>query len=165
MNKKLLIIFSALFAVVLISNCNQDNDLVIDEKYKSGGAELEYIEYGTSFGMCAGYCMKKITISDSKIIFEKKSWNIEEYPIVTITESYNQSDWINLLTKVDYESFQELNPIIGCPDCADGGAEWIELKKLNGEAYKVTFEYGNEPEVLQNFIQDLKELLSSYSEQ
>ena len=48
---------------------------------------------------------------------------------------------------------------IGCPDCADGGAEWIEIKLANGEKHKVTFEYMNAPSAFKNYISGLRGLL------
>ena len=39
------------------------------------------------------------------------------------------------------DSFFILEERIGCPDCADGGSEWIEIL-ANNKTYKVTFENG-----------------------
>jgi hypothetical protein len=164
-NKRLLNLLFVFLSLTLVFSCKQEDDLSIEEsKLKGAIADYEYIKYGTSFGECYGYCRKEVEISSSKIIFEKKSWNLEDYPIVTITDLNNEESWKNLLEKIDYESFQQLTPIIGCPDCADGGAEWLEIKK-NYVVYKVTFEYGNEPEAVKDYIQVLRDLLESYREQ
>ncbi|NJO89151.1 MAG: hypothetical protein HC831_09475 [Chloroflexia bacterium] len=132
MNKRLLNLLLVFLTLTLALSCKQDDDLSIEEKSKLKGTLLdcEYIEYGTSFGECYGYCIRKVNISSSKIVFEKKSWNLEDYPIVTITDLNNEESWKNLFDKVNYESFQQLPPILGCPDCADGGAEWLEIKKM-----------------------------------
>ncbi len=166
MNKRLLNLLLVFLTLTLAFSCKQDDDLSIEEESKLKGvlSEYEYIEYGTSFGMCGGYCIKKVKISSSKVVFEKKSWNLEEYPIVTITDLNNEESWKNLLDKVNYENFQQLPPVLGCPDCADGGAEWLEIKK-NDVVYKVTFEYGNEPEEVKVYIQVLRDLLNSYNDQ
>lgn len=164
MNKKLLNILFLISIIVYATSCKQNDDLTANEKLKNEVAEFEYIAYGTSFGECAGYCVKKVEVSGTKIIFEKKSWNFEEYPIVTITDSNNEKSWKELSEKVDYDNFQQLSPIIGCPDCADGGAEWLEIKKED-VVYKVIFEYDNEPEEVQSYIQNLRSLLESYKEQ
>jgi hypothetical protein len=29
----------------------------------------------------------------------------------------------------------------GCPDCADGGAEWVQVR-ASGDSIRATFEYG-----------------------
>ena len=62
---------------------------------------------------------------------------------------------------MDFVVFRNLEEVIGCPDCADGGAEWIEIttKDLN---HKVTFEYNNEPEEMQDYIEILREFIKKY---
>jgi hypothetical protein len=36
--------------------------------------------------------------------------------------------------------FDDLEPVLGCPDCADGGAETLSAT-ISGEHETVTFEY------------------------
>ena len=43
------------------------------------------------------------------------------------TIEFSNKDWDNLLELLDTEKFYALSEVIGCPDCADGGAEWIEI--------------------------------------
>ena len=51
-----------------------------------------------------------------------------------------------------------MDEIIGCPDCADGGAEWIEI--TSGEtSHKVTFEYNKSPDVFKSYIEILRSKL------
>ena len=56
-------------------------------------------------------------------------------------------------------SFFELPETIGCPDCADGRAEWLEIELMNGEKHKVTFEYRNEPASLNDHIIGLRGMM------
>jgi hypothetical protein len=42
---------------------------------------------------------------------------------------------------VDAAALRRLEGVHGCPDCADGGAEWIEIGSAAGPI-RVTFEYG-----------------------
>lgn len=37
------------------------------------------------------------------------------------------------------------NEVFGCPDCADGGSEWIELQSQSGASRKIVFEYHRYP--------------------
>jgi len=46
-----------------------------------------------------------------------------------------------LLAAVDMQALQALPNVLGCPDCADGGAEWIEVETGN-TLKRVEFEYG-----------------------
>lgn len=57
--------------------------------------------------------------------------------------------------------FLALPTTIGCPDCADGGAEWLEIELKNGIKHKVTFEYNNEPSLLKDYILKLREMLNA----
>lgn len=56
--------------------------------------------------------------------------------------------WTELQTLIDFLVMQDLEDVIGCPDCADGGATYIELTQ-NGETKRVTFETGNPPPALE----------------
>ena len=50
-----------------------------------------------------------------------------------------------------------------CPDCADGGAEWVELGFEN-KVKRVTFEYMKEPEELKTLIPSLRELMAGFND-
>ena len=69
-------------------------------------------------------------------------------------ESININNIGNLMT--DYELFKKLNEIVGCPDCADGGAEWIEIIKGDSK-HKVTFECGKAPKEIDSLVTVLRE--------
>ena len=43
---------------------------------------------------------------------------------------------------VDVAAITRLEGVHGCPDCADGGAEWIEIDTGSGPI-RVTFEFGD----------------------
>ena len=141
--------------VVILTSCEKDekNNLQSDN---------DYVKYGTSFNMCIGYCVRNVKISDSKIEFEKSGWDLDgNLPDISLSESINNDYWIKLVDTIDFDSFLQLDSVIGCPDCADGGAEWIEIKK-NDKIYKVTFEYRNEPESVKSFIGYLRTYLASF---
>ncbi len=56
-----------------------------------------------------------------------------------------------------------MDNVIGCPDCADGGSEWLELG-FEGDVKRVTFEYMNEPDELKDIIVDLRGLMDSFND-
>ena len=72
--------------------------------------------------------------------------------------TFTRNGWPILTRNIHFDKFIKLDNVLGCPDCADGGGEWVEIKR-NGRTYKVTFEYGNEPKDLSNIIG----LLRAYS--
>lgn len=146
---KLLSTLFVLFA--LFTNCQ-------DEVQSS---EITKIEFGTSFGMCAGYCTQVLMITEGKIsktITPRLDKNLKEQ---TCSDSFDDFD--SLIANIDSSEYIALDETIGCPDCADGGAEWIEITTANGSK-KVTYEYGNEPNEIKPFIDDLRKYYNQLGE-
>jgi hypothetical protein len=158
LNKAFLLTIAGFLFSFLIVGC---------DKSESGNivSEYDYIAYGTSFGMCLGYCQHSFKITALEIEFEQRGWNLDgELPAITRTEKIDNKYW-NILNKgIDYNNFFQLDTIYGCPDCADGGAEWIEIGK-DSVVHKITFEYRNEPTEVSNFIGYLRTyLVADYSD-
>jgi hypothetical protein len=144
-------ILSLIILLVLsVSGCKKGNE----------APDFLRIDYGTSFGFCMGYCKRDISLNIEKIVFTKSGW---EDSVVTkeCTEVITESDYTRLVRKIDLAAFVALDSVIGCPDCADGGAEWIRIW-MSGNVKKVTFEYGNEPREVAKWIDDLRDYLRSF---
>jgi hypothetical protein len=122
--------------------------------------EVIQIRYGTTFGFCLGYCKKDLTLKSGSETFQATGW-LDTIPIKTCTESLDNSTWDSLRTGMDIKSFFNLPVTIGCPDCADGGAEWIEVGLNNTNIHKVTFEYWNEPAELKNYVTLLRNTMEN----
>lgn len=122
---------------------------------------LVQVKYGTSFGECIGYCKKDLTLNSGSILYQRSGW-IETVEPIIITDILEENSWNLLMEKINVTSFSALPTTIGCPDCADGGAEWIEIELVTGEKHKVTFEYNNEPAAVKNYIADLREMMNSF---
>lgn len=130
--------------------------LVSCEKNEGNPSEIKQLGYGTSFGMCVGYCTNAMVLKSGSVIYSRSGWNDQVTPI-KCTENLTQISWDSFKKTVDLSKFFSLPEIIGCPDCADGGAEWLEIEEFSGKKYKVTFEYGNAPEELKNAVAALRE--------
>lgn len=131
---------SFLFAVVFflligaISSCSASKD----------SNSVTYIKHGSSFGMCHGYCFNETTFTKSEKIAFSKAYgrtNPDEFPDKSDTTLLEEALWNELINSFEVDSFFILEERIGCPDCADGGSEWIEIC-ANNKTYKVTFENG-----------------------
>lgn len=129
--KKLIVV---LVVLLLVLSCSRDKS----PSAPSGMAPV--ICYGTSFGECLGYCQRDMVIQNGLVLFTKSSWQ-PGYPDLTIARELTTKEWSQLLKNIDWPEFQKLPDIIGCPDCTDGGAEWIEIKYPD-TAKNVMFEYG-----------------------
>jgi len=140
-----IIILFALFLTTCSDDINPEN--------------IKTIKYGTSFGMCIGYCKHEMKVNSNKIEYNSSGWQ-ENVIAKSKTESIEVSTWKSLNSAIDVQSFFELPETIGCPDCADGGAEWIEIELNNSDTHKVVFEYYHEPEILKNKINKFRELMN-----
>lgn len=127
------------------------------EQLTQGGT----IKYGTSFGMCIGFCRNEIAISQNSIELLRRKNGTNESK--TCTKSLSAEQRQQLISKIDLPRFFILDERYGCPDCADGGAEWIEIEQ-DGKKHRVTFEYHREPEALKSYIEDLRQQMASFND-
>ena len=129
------------------------------------GQGIVEFKTGTSFGFCLGYCLSELTISANDADYVLYGWD-ENDPVfrpVAISDTVDSNDWEDLNTQFNFELFMNLDSIIGCPDCADGGAEWFEIV-TNDTVERVTIEYGDSLEGLNNYIDLLRSVRHSFQE-
>ena len=141
-------LFALLLLTVSLAACS--NDVI----YKN----IAQLSYGTSFGECIGYCNHDVTIKSKAATYQCYSWNPAQQ--ILTKDTILKSSAVDSINSINTTSFFKLPETIGCPDCADGGAEWLEIILFNGKKHKVTFEYRNEPTQLKNQIIKLREILS-----
>ena len=142
----LLMILSTLF----LTNCEKVSELTDKQAIIS-----EYVvNYGTSFGMCVGPCRKEMNVVKNEVIFTvfytEGRGAIGGTPKI-YNEALDAALRNSLVKSIDYEAFKNLNEVIGCPDCADGGAEWVEIIKGDWK-HKVTFEFGKAPKEIESLV-------------
>ena len=104
------------------------------EKNEVNPSDIKQLGYGTSFGMCVGYCKNEMLLKSGTVIYSRSGWNNQVEPI-KCTENMTQLSWDSLKKTVDLNEFNSLPEILGCPDCADGGAEWLEIENFSGKKY------------------------------
>ncbi|KAA3616502.1 MAG: hypothetical protein DWQ05_12290 [Calditrichaeota bacterium] len=105
------------------------------------------IETGTSFGECIGYCSTTMEIAGTSVVYKSYSWNATEFPERKLEFELDDAEYDGLNSVLNLTDISTLDAVIGCPDCADGGAEWISIEQ-SGKTKKVSFEYGAEiPEI------------------
>ncbi|MNK06448.1 hypothetical protein D3C87_243460 [compost metagenome] len=148
--KNILLKLCILFIGLSFNSCKKDKTEAVEE-----------IGYGTSFGMCVGYCLNEVAIiSSGKITLTKRANGINP-STKTCTKAIDESEVNILKDLVNTNEFAKLPEVIGCPDCADGGAEWISLR-VEGKVKKVTFEHGKAPNELKELVQKLKGIKESF---
>ncbi|WP_442591199.1 hypothetical protein ACSBL2_08200 [Pedobacter sp. AW31-3R] len=148
--KKYLKIFIFFILLLTVYSC----------KTVSPESKVLTISRGTSFGHCRGICNKEITVGPAEVVYSQ--WANGENPgTVKVVRVLPKEKYESLLKDLDRQSFAELKETIGCPDCADGGAEWLEVTAGNKKK-RVTFEYGKSPEKLKNIIIQLKKIQETF---
>ncbi|HCS20608.1 MAG TPA: hypothetical protein DIW47_08610 [Bacteroidetes bacterium] len=118
-------------------------------------SEIIEIRWGTSFGMCRGYCYAEYQYTPEGTRLIRKGWDTAAYPKTLEVFSPKPGEWTELKASIDLATFNALPERIGCPDCADGGAEWIEIITSEG-GKKVTYEYGQVPTGLNAILKLLR---------
>ena len=113
------------------------------------------IKTGIFFGFCGGYCKSEVEIVKRDVVFIASSWSNPNYPDTMLNGNISIQEWDSLIESVDMDSFLSLDDIIGCPDCADGGGERIEITKVD-TLKRVTFEYGKTVESIQSLIEKVR---------
>ncbi len=101
------------------------------------------IQHGTSYGNCVGYCWNEFTLDGNTISESRKATgrgDRSKYPDMNTSKELKTTDWDALLKSIDSNKLKGLAETIGCPDCADGGAEWISVEYSDGTIKKVTIE-------------------------
>jgi hypothetical protein len=118
--------------------------------------EVLTIRGGTSFGFCAptAYCETTVQITPGSAAFTKKSRSLGE---VQASATLARGVWERLVDAVDEEQLRALPAVVGCPDCADGGAEWVEVT-TEGWTHRVTFEFGSAPESIEKLVIEVRRI-------
>ncbi len=155
------LLFSFLSLFILFSSCNTSKPVVSEE------TAIISITHGTNFGHCRGYCRKEVIFSEEQVQYIESSVDSGKNPDKKEQFAYTEAQWKSLSTKVNLESFEKLEESYGCPDCADGGSEYIEIKTLKGTK-RVTIEFNKEAPQLEPLLTELraqrKALLKTESE-
>jgi len=125
---------------------------------------VNYIAYGTSFGECLGYCNRYIKAYPEAVTLREYGWDeTGELPEKQCSMPLENYEFISIRDSVDVGSFFSLEKTYGCPDCNDGGAEWVEIS-FDTLKHRVTFEYLNEPDELTPIVTALRELMVEFED-
>jgi hypothetical protein len=103
-------------------------------------SDLRQIVSTTSFGMCVGYCTTRLEISEGQVVLIREARGgrgASDLPDQRFTTTLTPAEWQELQRLAANTDLSGLPPTIGCPDCADGGAESLTLG-----ARTVTFDFG-----------------------
>jgi hypothetical protein len=125
------------------------------------------IRHGVFFGECAGYCVSEIEVSGTEVVYKARDigrGRQSPRPDKTKRASITPQAWNQLLHSVQESEFLKLNDRYGCPDCADQGGEWIEIRFADGKAKKVTFDYNRPPKEVLDIVKKLQAIQMTFND-
>lgn len=110
------------------------------------------VRYGTTYGECIGYCSKSIEVFSTRVAFSATAYHPQKKPApISSSIALSQQEQDELRRLISSTTIDWLPERIDCPDCADDGAEWIEVNR-GGRLKRITFEKGKPPIQLKSFI-------------
>ncbi|MEM9023833.1 MAG: hypothetical protein AAGB22_08820 [Bacteroidota bacterium] len=130
-----------------LMGCEKDDDAEVVLSFATG----------TAFGMCAGYCLTETVIQEDSVVFTRSGWlQLSQFPDRICGSSLAPDQWSLLLANTDRDAFLSLPATIGCPDCADGGAEWLEIRENGRPLQRVTLEFGKDVPEISRLMQAIR---------
>ena len=100
-------------------------------------APADTVEWGSSFGMCVGYCAARLVVAGGTATLTETATRSGELPPRVHTRALTPAEAASLAEA--RAASRVATDTLGCPDCADGGAEYVEV---GGQ--RVIFEYGGD---------------------
>jgi hypothetical protein len=99
----------------------------------------------TSFGMCMGYCTTRLEISDGQAVLIRQArggrGGDTGQPDQRFQRTLSASEWQEIQRLAANADIDALPDVVGCPVCADGGAEGLTIES-SGHSESVSFEHG-----------------------
>lgn len=142
-----ILLFVALSASLLLG-CNTSKPVASNNQIIS-------VMHGTNFGHCRGYCRKELTFSEKQINYVESSVDSERNPAKKEAFDISAEKWKSIADKIDWNKFQKMEESYGCPDCADGGSEYIEITTPSGTK-RITIEFNKEMAELEPLLTELR---------
>ena len=121
---------------LILGRCSETNVLT-----NADATDALTIRSGTSFGMCVGYCQSDYVFNGTSVTLTQNGTRTQaQSPAKTCQTAISPAEWESLKALANMDTFGSKAATLGCPDCADGGAEYIELQ-AGDRKHRVTFEY------------------------
>ena len=110
------------------------------------------VRYGTTYGECVAYCSRSIEVFATRVRFSASGFASQPRRAPFRSGiSLNRQEQVEVRRLILGTSVEGLPERIGCPDCDDSGAEWIEVNR-SGHLERITFEKGKSPVQLKPLV-------------
>lgn len=129
------------FGLILLAFSCDTNEAVL----APFAGDVVQVKSGQAFGMCVGTCRSELVISATQATLLQRETPERGGDPIDHKNSANASlaKLHSLFKDFPSAEFKRLQDVYGCPDCADGGVEWLEVKFSDGSTKKVSIEYGS----------------------
>lgn len=115
------------------------------------------LTWGSSFGMCVGYCTAELVVTPDRIATLTRSAPRSGEPTLTLRRTIGIAEYADLVAAYDRDALAAADSVYGCPDCADGGAEFV-----SDGAHRVAFEFGADVPGLMPLVAALREIHAAF---
>ena len=125
---------------------------------KSGS--ITKIASTTSFGMCIGYCKTTLEIREGQAVLTREAWGRgagANLPKQSFNATLSPQEWQDFAQAAAAARIDTLPDTIGCPDCADGGAETLTIEGA-GRSKTINFDHGADIKEAQPLLQRVRAL-------
>ncbi|PZO50230.1 MAG: hypothetical protein DCF16_13350 [Alphaproteobacteria bacterium] len=100
----------------------------------------------TSFGMCVGYCTTRLEITEGQAVLIREARGgrgapSPPPPAQRFSTTLTAGEWAEIQRLAAQADLTAVPDVVGCPDCADGGAEGLTIETPTG-AESVSLEFG-----------------------
>lgn len=111
--------------------------------------EATTFRFGRDSGECIGYCHRHLALSGGRVDLVATPKCLGR----TVGSTLHHSMELDAPTRESLHSavreaapfIRHSAPVLGCPDCADGGASWVELPGQGVADKRVTYDSGRAP--------------------
>ena len=151
-------LFFSCLIVLLLSRCTEST------VQTAANPDALIIRTGTSFGMCVGYCQNDYVFNGTSVTLTQNGTRTQaQSPAKTCQTTLSPADWNALRALANMDAFSGKPETLGCPDCADGGAEYIELE-TGDRRHRVTFEFNKTIPGFEPLVDALRKQREAYKE-
>jgi hypothetical protein len=94
--------------------------------------------------MCVGYCSTRLEIAQGQAVLERTAHGGrggQDLPPQRFTATLSDVEWQEIARLAEDTKLDGLPDVIGCPDCADGGAESLTIVGPKGSK-SISFDHG-----------------------
>ncbi|MFD1095593.1 hypothetical protein [Salegentibacter chungangensis] len=144
-----------LFSLGILTSCSGDAE-------SPEVNESNYLIFGHFYGQCEGEtCVETFKLTDEKlyedIIDDHSGQNLEFVEL----ENSSFEEVKNLADFFPVQLLNENEPVIGCPDCADGGGLFIQYSiDGNLKSWRIDQDKENVPGYLHEFMDKVNEKIT-----